>query len=344
MPTVRLTTLSHGAGCACKLPSAALAEALRGLPPVTDPAVLTAHAGFEDAAAYRLSDELALVQTVDFFTPVVDDPEAWGRVAAANAISDVYAMGGRPLFALAVAAWPRELDLELLGRVLAAGAAKAAEAGASVVGGHTVDDPEPKYGLAVTGLVHPQALWRNAGGRAGDRLFLTKRLGTGVVTTAIKREAASAAAAAAAVASMERLNAAAAEAVREAGPSAVTDVTGFGLVGHVHELAQASGLAAEIETEGLRFLPQAVELARDGHVPGGSLRNLEAAAAYATFAPQLDEVACQLACDAQTSGGLLVALPPARVERLLDACRRHEVEAFPVGELGSGPAGRVLVR
>src|SRR3954470_11864510 len=190
MQNIRLTLLSHGAGCACKLPAGELAQVLRDLPAVHNPDVLAGHDGNEDAAAVRVAPGLAVVQSVDFFTPVVDDPASFGRIAAANALSDLYAMGARPLFALALAAWPRALDLELLAAVLEGGAAKAAEAGCSLVGGHTIDDPEPKYGLAVTGVADPDALWRNAGARAGDELYLTKPLGTGVVSTAIKNEAA----------------------------------------------------------------------------------------------------------------------------------------------------------
>src|SRR4051794_34504915 len=197
------------------------------MPTVRRPDVLAGHDGFEDAAAVQVAPGLAVVQSVDFFTPVVDDPAAFGRIAAANALSDLYAMGAQPAFALALAAWPRSLDLELLAEILAAGAEKAAEAGCVVLGGHTINDPEPKYGLAATGLADPDGLWRNAGGRAGDALVLTKPLGTGVVATAIKAGAAPEEVVAEAVRSMERLNADAAEAVREAGgPHAVTDVTG----------------------------------------------------------------------------------------------------------------------
>jgi selenide,water dikinase len=316
---------------------------LRRLPPVRDANVLAGHDGFEDAAAYLVAPGMALVQSVDFFTPIVDDPAAFGRIAAANALSDLYAMGARPLFALALAAWPRELDLDLFARVLEGGAAKAAEAGCPVVGGHTIDDPEPKYGLAVTGIADPDALWRNAGGRAGDELYLTKPLGTGVVSTAVKNEAAPPDVVAAAVASMERLNRDAADAAREAGPSAVTDVTGFGLCGHLHELAAASGVAAELDHEALPWLPGVRELAEAGQVAGGSRRNLEAAGPYATFGERLDELDRILVCDAQTSGGLLVALAPERAETFRQACTARDVPAVRIGRLAEGPAGSVLV-
>src|SRR5690242_16959345 len=220
MEPIRLTLLSHGAGCACKLPAGELAQVLRDLPAVHDPDILAGHDGNEDAAAVRVAPGVALVQSVDFFTPVVDDPGTFGRIAAANALSDLYAMGARPVFALALAAWPRSLDLGLLSQIVQGGAAKAAEAGCAIVGGHTIDDPEPKYGLAVSGVADPDALWRNKGGRAGDVLVLTKRLGTGVVATAIKADGAPPDAVEDALASMQRLNADAAEAVRDAGPHA----------------------------------------------------------------------------------------------------------------------------
>jgi selenide,water dikinase len=286
---------------------------------------------------------MALVQSVDFFTPIVDDPAAFGRIAAANALSDLYAMGARPLFALALAAWPRELDLDLFSRVLEGGASKAAEAGCPVVGGHTIDDPEPKYGLAVTGIASPDALWRNAGGRAGDELYLTKPLGTGVISTAVKSEAAPPEVIGAAVASMERLNRDAADAAREAGPSAVTDVTGFGLCGHLHELAAASGVSAELDHAALPWLPGVRALAEAGQVAGGSRRNLEAALDYATFADGLDELDRILVCDAQTSGGLLVALGPERAGTFRQACAARAVPAVRIGRLAEGPAGSVLV-
>ena len=345
MQKIRLTLLSHGAGCACKLPAGELAQVLRDLPAVHDPDVLAGHEGNEDAAAVRLAPGLAVVQSVDFFTPVVDDPATFGRIAAANALSDLYAMGARPVFALALAAWPRSLDLGLLAEIVQGGAAKAAEAGCAIVGGHTIDDPEPKYGLAVTGVADPDALWRNKGGRAGDALVLTKRLGTGVVATAIKADAAPGQAVDAALESMQRLNADAAEAVRVAGPHAVTDVTGFGLVGHAHELAAASGLQVRLNHAALPWLTGARELAEAGHISGGTRRNLGDAEAYATFDPGLAELDRLLGCDAQTSGGLLVAVAPERLQILIDGLIARDVSAAAVvGELQEGPSGSVLVQ
>jgi selenide, water dikinase len=331
---VRLTQLSHGAGCACKLPAGSLREVLAGLPAFEAADLIVGHTGLDDAAVWRISDEVAVVQTIDFFTPLVDDPYTFGRIAATNAFSDIYAMGGRPAFALNVVAFPKTLPMELLGEILRGGADVARAAGAVVAGGHSIDDPEPKYGMAVTGFVHPGEVWTNAGGREGDALVLTKPIGTGIVTTAVKRGSPDPAVVDAAVASMTTLNAAAAEAVRAARPHAVTDVTGFGLVGHAREVADAAGLRVEIDLAAVELLPGVRELIEQGHVPGGTRTNLELAAAYAEFGPALSESERLLACDAQTSGGLLVALPPERAQAL----------SWPViGRLTAGLAGTVLV-
>src|SRR5688572_10684514 len=243
--TAPLTSLSHGAGCGCKLSAADLRPIVAGLPAAADPRVLVAAETADDAAVVLLADDLAIVQTADFFTPIVDDPYAFGRIAATNALSDVYAMGGRPVSALNLVAFPLEtLGPEVLAEILRGGADAAAAAGAVVVGGHSIDDPEPKYGMAVVGVVDPAAVLTNAGGRAGDALVLTKPLGAGTVATALKRGLADPALVDRAVEVMTTLNAAGAEQARAAGAHALTDVTGFGLLGHVHELAEASGLAA----------------------------------------------------------------------------------------------------
>lgn len=281
----------------------------------------------------RLTDDLALVQTLDFFTPPVDDPYDFGRIAAANAISDVYAMGAEPLLALAVLAVPSGLDSAIVADILRGGTDIAAEAGISVAGGHSVVDPEPKYGLVVTGTVHPDRVWRNGGGLPGDDLVLTKPLGTGVVVNALRKDAAPEDVLAAAVASMTTLNRDAAARLRGHAPHAVTDVTGYGLLGHLHELAEASGCAARISLAALPLLPGALELLRAGHVPGGTRRNRTAADAYAEVAPGCDPDLALLAADAQTSGGLLAAVPAGAA---VDG-------AWRVGELVDGPAGRILV-
>jgi selenide, water dikinase len=331
---VRLTQLSHGAGCACKLPAGSLREVLRSLPAFEAADLLVGHTALDDAAVWRVSDELAVVQTIDFFTPLVDDPRTFGRIAATNAFSDIYAMGGRPAFALNVVAFPKTLPMELLGEILRGGAEVARDAGAVVAGGHSIDDAEPKYGMAVTGFVHPDHVWTNAGGREGDVLVLSKPIGTGIVTTAVKHAAAGAEVVDAAVASMTTLNAAAAELVRATEPHAVTDVTGFGLVGHAREVADGAGLRAELDLSAVELLPGVRELIHEGHVPGGTRTNLELAAEYAEFSDRLGDVDRLLACDAQTSGGLLVALPEERAQAL----------PWPVvGRLAAGPAGTVLV-
>ena len=291
----------------------------------------------DDAGVYRLRDDLALVQTVDFFTPIVDDPYDFGRIAATNALSDVYAMGGRPVSALNLVAWSvAELGAEMLGEVLRGGADVARAAGVAIVGGHTIDDPEPKYGMAVTGVVDPAEVITNAQGRPGDALVLTKPVGAGAVTTSLKKGLASDEALAAAVEVMTELNEAAAAAARAAGAHAMTDVTGFGLLGHLHELALASGLAAEVDASAVPAIPGALELLGDERaVAGGSANNRRYAEEFASFDPSVDEVRRRLVTDAMTSGGLLVAVDPGRA---------GEVPGVVVGRLVDGEAGAISVR
>jgi selenide,water dikinase len=333
---IALTSLSHGAGCGCKLPAAALLPIVRDLPAATAPELLVGSATADDAAVWRLSDELALVQTVDFFTPVVDDPFDFGRIAAANALSDVYAMGGRPLTALNLVAWPLEtLGPEALADVLRGGIDVVRSAGAEVVGGHSIDDPEPKYGLAVTGAVHPDRVLTNAGGKAGDALVLTKPLGGGAIVTARKRGVAGDELLARAVAVMAALNAEASAAAVAAAASAMTDVTGFGLLGHLHALARESGLAAEVDAAAVPAIEGVAELlADDGAVSGGSRANREYAAGFASFGADVDPWRARLVCDATTSGGLLVAIDPPRA---------GDVPGAVVGELVAGPPGAIRV-
>jgi len=301
--------------------------------------------GRDDAAVVRLSAERALVLTTDFFTPIVDDAYAFGQIAAANALSDVYAMGGKPLWCLNLVGWPREkLPLDLLGEVLKGGAETVARAGAAVLGGHSIDDPEPKYGLVVVGEVHPDRMTTNAGARAGDRLVLTKPIGTGIVATALKKGAAPADAVAAATASMTALNDGAAEAAREAGVRGATDVTGFGLLGHLGELLAASGVAAEIWAGAVPRLVGVRRLAEAGHIPGGTRRNLEAASGATAFDAALDEVERLILADAQTSGGLLLAVHPDAAAALVGALRaRNVLAAAVIGTVRAGAAGTVTV-
>lgn len=334
---VALTSLSHGAGCGCKLPAARLLPIVRSLPPITDERVLIGSASADDAAVFRLSDEQALVMTMDFFTPVVDDPYDFGVIAAANALSDVYAMGGVPVAAMNIVAFPLErLGGDVLREILRGGADTVRSAGASVVGGHSIDDPEPKYGLAVNGLVHPDELLTNAGARPGDVLVLTKPLGVGAIVTARKRGQCDEALLARAVATMAELNAAASAAARAAGAHAVTDVTGFGLLGHLHSLALASGVAAEVDAAAVPAIDGALELlAADAGVSGGSAANRAYAEPFTTFAADVPEARRRLICDATTSGGLLVAVP---------AERAGELSGPVVGTITAGTPGALRVR
>jgi len=321
-----------------------LAQVLRPLLPVDDPNALVDASTGDDAAVYRLSDERALVVTLDFFSPVVDDPFDFGRIAAVNALSDVYAMGASPLFALNLLAFPRKLLPEgLAERIIEGGATVAREAGIPILGGHSIDDPEPKYGMVVVGDVSPDALVTNAAVKPGEALVLTKPLGTGVLATALKADAASDDQVAGAVASMARLNRRAAESMLAVGAAAATDVTGFGLLGHLRAMLRASGLAAEVSLSAVPFLPGAADAARAGHIPGGSRRNLSDVEADVTFAPQLDEVSRLLLADAQTSGGLLVSLPPERVDDFMTGLGDEAAHAAVIGHARPGTPGAIGV-
>jgi selenide,water dikinase len=328
-----LTSLSHGAGCGCKLPAADLLPIVRGLPVTRDPRLLVGSATGDDAAVFALRDDLALVQTVDFFTPIVDDPFDFGRIAAANALSDVYAMGGQPLTALNLVAFPLErLGAEALRRILEGGLAVAGEAGCAIVGGHSIDDPEPKYGLAVTGTVDPARMLTNAGARPGDALVLTKPLGVGALTTAHKRGAAGEEELSAAVETMVALNAGSSRQALAAGAHAATDVTGFGLLGHLHNLGRESGLAAQVRADAVPALPGALEALSEGSgVSGGGRRNLEYADAFTAFVPGVPEAQRRLVCDPATSGGLLVAVPAERAGEMEGAVIGRMVEGEPGG-------------
>lgn len=298
----------------------------------------------DDAAVVAIpgNDDIALVQTVDFFTPIVDDPFDWGRIAAANAFSDVYAMGGRPATALNLVAWPvRELGLDALGRVLEGGAAVAHEAGVSVVGGHSIHDPEPKYGMAVTGFVRRDRIVRNSTMRPGDVLFLTKPLGTGILSTAVKDGRASAARVRTAVETMAELNAAASEAMIEAGASACTDVTGFGLLGHLHIALDAAGVSGSIEAPAVPFLEGVRELAGSGMIPGGTRSNVEFVDRPVDWG-ELDDLERLMLADAQTSGGLLIAVAPDGADSLEGALHRRGVRTRArIGRVGTGPSGAI---
>jgi selenide, water dikinase len=333
---VRLTTLSHGAGCACKISAADLREALRGLGEPSDPELLVDASTADDAAVYRLRPDLALVQSADFFTPIVDDPYDFGRIAAANAISDIYAMGAEPALALNLVAFSlAEHGHETLREILRGGQDVAEAAGVVIAGGHSIDDPEPKYGLSVTGTVHPDAVITNAGGQPGDQLFLTKPIGGGLITTAAKRGLGDEGLIGRAIATMCELNAEGSRAAIAAGATAMTDVTGFGLLGHLHELCAASGVVGQVEAAAVPVIDGAGLLAGDERcVAGGSRRNAADAEQFTDWAPDVSAERRVLLTDAMTSGGLLVAVPPDH---------SSEAPGVRVGELAEGPPGDIRV-
>jgi selenide, water dikinase len=340
----RLTSFSHGAGCGCKLGPDDLRTVLGGISlPIGSDELLVGTDTGDDAAVHRLPDGAGLIATLDFFTPIVDDPYDWGRIAAANALSDVFAMGGRPFLALNIVNWPvDDLPLDLLGRVLQGGIDLATSEGVAVAGGHSITDPEPKYGMVVLGLVDLGDLVRNSTASPGDALYLTKPLGLGIVSTAIKRGIADDDLVASAVSLMTTTNRAAAEAMRDVGVDAATDVTGFGLLGHLHRMLLASGAAAELDVTAVPLLyPRILDLAGADVVPGGTKRNL-AHVRPATDFGDLTEPERLVLADAQTSGGLLVA---GKQERALEeAFREHEVPFVRIGEVVAGEPGRITVR
>ncbi len=335
---MKLTELARTAGCAAKIAQADLRIALSHLPAVHDPRVLVGIDTGDDAAVIKLTDELALVETVDIFTPIVDDPFDYGRIAAANALSDIYAMGARPLSALSFVAWPMStLGAEPLGRVLAGAAAICREAGIAIAGGHSIVDEEPKFGLFVSGLVHPDRAVTNTGAKPGDLLILTKSIGTGVLTTAVKRGHLSADELAPAIASMATLNRAAADAMVEVGVHAATDVTGFGLLGHLGNIVRASKVGARITAAHVPMFDRVVELAAADVCPGGSKRNLAYAAPTTSFAPEIAPHIQLLLADAQTSGGLLIAVARDRADALDAALARNGVAIRArIGEITDG--------
>jgi selenide, water dikinase len=310
------------------------------VPTSSDEALLVGLDTPDDAAVYSIAPGVALVQTVDFFTPIVDDPFDWGRIAAANALSDVYAMGGQPRTAMNLVAWPRSLGFELLGRVLQGAGKVCAEAGVAIVGGHSVDDPEPKFGLAVTGTVDPDLVVRTAGASVGDVLVLTKPLGMGIISSGIKDGITTPETVAAATEIMARLNRDASEAMLETGVSAATDVTGFGLIGHLLEMLGDKG--AELELRAIPVLPEAFALAERGILPAGSKRNREAAESLVD-AGNLSNAQRAVLFDAQTSGGLLIAVSPDRADELMGALERKGIsDAASIGRIVE-PNGEVKV-
>jgi selenide, water dikinase len=343
MSEIRLTQHAKRAGCAAKHPPGYLFPLLAGLPKVEDPNVLVGSATADDAAVYKLTDELALVLTTDFFTPIVDDPFDFGAIAAANALSDVYAMGGKPITALNLVGFPDELEGSVLTRMLEGGARKAKEAGIDIVGGHTIKTDEPIYGLAVTGTIHPNRVLSNAGAKPGDVLILTKPVGIGIVTTAAKQDKDSLGAIREAINMMSTLNRAACEAMLEVGgATAVTDITGFGLVGHLRNIVRASSVSATLRFADIPVLEAARKYVAEGIAPGGTHANLR----FLKDSVQFDvaKEAQLIACDAQTSGGLLISIPEAKAEALVDALKRHGAPvAARIGSIAEENPGQIRV-
>ncbi|MCP3103827.1 selenide, water dikinase SelD [Myxococcus sp. K15C18031901] len=337
----RLTELSHCAGCAAKLKASELSEILGQLKPLKAPQALVGFATNDDAAVYKLAPGMAVVETVDFFPPVVDDPFQFGAIAAANALSDIYAMGARPLFALNLVCFPDELPRSVLSKILAGGQSKADEAGIPILGGHSIRDPEPKFGMAVTGVVHPKKVLTNAGARPGDVLLLTKPLGSGIATTAIKRGVASRELAKRVMAVMSTLNRAAGE-VFASGKfkvNALTDVTGYGLLGHLLEMMTGAKTRAALDLERIPLIADVPSLAESGVVPGGTRSNLEHVKKKVRFPKGLPEAIQWVLADAQTNGGLLASVPARDALKALKALERAGVDAALIGEVRAGRAG-----
>lgn len=336
---VGLTSLARAGGCAAKYPAARLEKLLGGLVPADAADLLVGLDPSDDAAVYRLDERTALVFTVDFFPPLVDEPRTFGRIAAVNAFNDVYAMGGRPLVALSITAFPEDLPTEVLGEVLAGAAEASRETGAVLAGGHTIRDDEPKYGLAVVGTVHPEGLWRKGAARPGDAVLVTKPLGTGLVLEAARSGNAPDGALEAALDTMTTLNRAAADALRPLEPHAVTDVTGFGLLGHAHEVAVRSGVRVVLDAGALPALPGALEIAASGVRTGGDRRNREFAGPHVTGTASAELEA--LAYDPQTAGGMLVTVPSDRRVVVEAAFAAAGLEAWSIGRVEDGSGVRL---
>lgn len=312
---------------------------------MTDPSVLVGTDWADDACVYRINDEQAIVQTLDFFTPIVDDPYTFGQIAAANAISDIYAMGAKPLFALNIVAFPlAQLGHDVLAQILKGGSDKVRECGIFVTGGHSIDDAEPKYGMCVTGIVHPDKIMSNAGAKVGDKLVLTKPLGVGVLTTAVKRQLRTEAQIAQAINCMASVNRPGGAAIDEVGASAATDITGFGLAGHLRGIAAASNVGVKLRFSDLPILPEVMDLIAAGCFPGGTKKNWLYYQQWLDFAPDITQHEQLLVCDAQTSGGMLISVPAAKCDALVASLRKHNALASSVvGEVVADHPGRIAV-
>jgi len=318
---------------------------LKELPTITDPNVLVGHAWADDACVYKLNDEQAVVQTLDFFTPIVDDPYTFGQIAAANAISDIYAMGAKPIFALNIVGFPlAALGHDVLAQILKGGADKAGEAGIFVTGGHSIDDAEPKYGMCVTGIVHPDKIMANEGAKPGDKLVLTKPLGVGVLTTAVKRELRTEAQIQPAIESMAAINRPGGEAVAEVGANAATDVTGYGLAGHLCEVAAASKVGMKLHVDALPVLPEVMDLIAQKCFPGGTKKNWLYFKQHLDFAEGISDEEQLLVCDAQTSGGMVISVPADRCDAMVASLKKHNaLAAAVIGEVVADHPGRIAV-
>ncbi len=343
---IKLTHFTQGLGCACKLRPQALERILADLPMPDDAKVLVGLNTADDAAVYKLQDDTAIVQTVDFITPIVDDPYHFGAIAAANALSDIYAMGGRPVFALNIVGFPsNRLPMEILREILKGAQDKAKEAGVSIIGGHTVDDTEPKFGLAVTGLVHPDKILTNATAKPGDVLILTKPLGLGILTTAIKRGMVDERTAEEAIGLMSTLNRKAADTMSEFKVNACTDITGFGLLGHLKEMVKASGVDSEVYAEKVPVIEHAKDFITANVIPGGTLNNLDFVSDCVEWSQGISRTIKIILCDAQTSGGLLISIPSNAGTRLEQALRANDIAgASIVGQITSVGDGKIVVR
>jgi selenium donor protein len=343
---IKLTHFTQGLGCACKLRPQALEQVLADLPVPDDAQVLVGLNTADDAAVYKLQDDTAIVQTVDFFTPIVDDPYHFGVIAAANAFSDIYAMGGRPVFALNIVGFPsNRLPMEILREILKGAQDKAKEAGVSIIGGHTVDDNEPKFGLAVTGLIHPEKILTNANAKPGDVLILTKPLGLGIIATAIKRGMVDKQTIEEAIGIMSTLNRKAADIMSEFKVNACTDITGFGLLGHLKEMVKASGVDAEVYAEKVPVIERAKDFITANVIPGGTLNNLDYVSACVEWPQEISRAIKIILCDAQTSGGLLISIPSNAGAKLEQALRVNNIAAASiVGQITCVGDGKIVVR
>ncbi|MBN1107420.1 MAG: selenide, water dikinase SelD [Bacteroidales bacterium] len=343
---VRLTSYTQGLGCACKLRPQELEKILKDLPLSTNPDILIDSRNSDDAAVYRINETTAVVQTVDFFTPIVDSPYDFGAIAAANALSDIYAMGARPLFALNIAGFPsNRLPVKILKEILRGAGDKALEAGINILGGHTIDDPEPKYGMVVTGIAHPGHIWANAGAKAGDAIILTKAIGTGILTTALKRGLIDEKTRIEVIRSMSELNNKAAEILKDYSVHACTDITGFGLIGHLSEVTLASKVNAEIFALRVPVFEGTSELAAAGVIPGGSANNLTHFSKHVTWEESLSDLTRIILCDAQTSGGLLVTVPPGEAAEILEKLHGAGIShATHIGYCLSEGPGKIFVK